>query len=101
MAKPKRKVNPNEVKTRDYFLVAIILGATKSGVHKDKRKAANKKACRLPSLNGYIQFAESSYWTDRFEPLPGQRLETKCGHNNPRSCLFYAMDKCRGCTSNN
>lgn len=31
---------------RDYLMVALINGATKSGVHKDRKKEKNKKACR-------------------------------------------------------
>ena len=41
-------VRPNLVRTRDYALVALIKGATKAGVHIDRRKAASKKACRRP-----------------------------------------------------
>lgn len=33
-------------KVRDYFMVEIIKGATKAGVHKDKKRAADKKRCR-------------------------------------------------------
>lgn len=36
----------NEIRTRDYLLVKIICGATKSGVHKDRKKDENRKACR-------------------------------------------------------
>ena len=35
-----------QIKTRDYFMLQIINGATKAGVHKDKRKEKNKKECR-------------------------------------------------------
>ena len=34
------------IKTRDYLLVGIILGKTKGGAHTDRRKEANRKACR-------------------------------------------------------
>lgn len=33
-------------KTRDYLIVALIKGATKSGVHVDQKKKANKYNCR-------------------------------------------------------
>jgi len=42
------KVNPNEIKTRDHLMVELINGATKAGVHKDKRREKNKKTCREP-----------------------------------------------------
>ena len=37
---------PGWTPIRDPLIVALILGATKSGVHKDRKKEANKKACR-------------------------------------------------------
>jgi hypothetical protein len=40
------KLDPNAVKTRDYFMLALIQGATKAGVQKDRRKEADRKACR-------------------------------------------------------
>jgi hypothetical protein len=39
----KKNSNP---KTRDYFMVAIINGVTKSAVHVDRKKKANKLAAR-------------------------------------------------------
>lgn len=36
----------NSIKTRDYFMLLIINGATKSGTHKDKKREQNKKKCR-------------------------------------------------------
>jgi hypothetical protein len=36
-----------KIKTRDYLMVRLIQGATKSAVHTDRRKAANKRACRV------------------------------------------------------
>lgn len=39
-------VRPNQFRTRDYALLALIKGATKAGIHLDQRKAASKKACR-------------------------------------------------------
>lgn len=47
MKTPKNlKINPNEIKTRDRLMVALIQGVTKSGVFKDRRKEANRRACR-------------------------------------------------------
>lgn len=40
--RPKKRV----VKTRDYLVVALIKGATKAGVHTDRKKKANKAECR-------------------------------------------------------
>lgn len=31
---------------RDYNMVSIINGATKAGVHKDRKKEQSRKACR-------------------------------------------------------
>lgn len=36
----------NALPVRDYALVRLILGATKAGVHVDKKKARAKRACR-------------------------------------------------------
>jgi hypothetical protein len=44
--KTNRKINPNTLKTRDYNALALILGATKSGVHVDQKKKRNLRACR-------------------------------------------------------
>ena len=33
-------------KVRDYFMVAIIKGATKAAVHVDRKKKSNKRKCR-------------------------------------------------------
>lgn len=44
MKKNKNKKKP--IKTRDYNMVNIINGATKAGVHKDRKKEANKYAAR-------------------------------------------------------
>lgn len=45
-SRPPNRIDPNEVKTRDHLLVALITGATKAGVQKDRRKEANRTACR-------------------------------------------------------
>lgn len=42
MLKKKRIV------TRDWSMVRIIQGATKSGIHKDRKKDACRRACRVP-----------------------------------------------------
>lgn len=38
-----KKKRPNG---RDYLLLKLIAGATKAGVHVDRRKKANRNACR-------------------------------------------------------
>lgn len=40
------KINPNKIKTRDFNMVRLINGSTKSYIKKDRRKELNKKACR-------------------------------------------------------
>lgn len=44
--KAKKKIDPNEIKTRDPLMVSIINGATKGGIQKDKKKEDDKKKCR-------------------------------------------------------
>lgn len=34
---------------RDYLKIKIIAGVTKAGTHKDKRKEADRKACKSKS----------------------------------------------------
>lgn len=46
MATKAAKINVNQIKTRDYAMVALINGATKSGAHIDRKKQASRKACR-------------------------------------------------------
>lgn len=49
MAKKKNVVDtidPNTIRVRDSLMVELINGATKSGVHTDKRKESNKYSCR-------------------------------------------------------
>lgn len=41
-----QSINPNELKTRDYNMISIINGATKSAVHIDRKKKLNKENCR-------------------------------------------------------
>ena len=40
------KLDPNKLKTRDTLLVALIKGATKAGVRKDRKKEQARRACR-------------------------------------------------------
>lgn len=47
-SKPNPKIDPNTIKTRDWLLVEVIKGATKAGVHKDKKKENSKKRSRKP-----------------------------------------------------
>ena len=42
----KKKKETPKYNGRDFLIVEIIKGATKSGVHKDRRKEENKKRCR-------------------------------------------------------
>jgi hypothetical protein len=39
-------IDPNLLDTRDPLMVHIINGVTKAGIHKDRKKEANRKACR-------------------------------------------------------
>lgn len=34
------------IKTRDYYMLMIINGVTKAGVHQDKKKEKKRKECR-------------------------------------------------------
>jgi hypothetical protein len=45
-AKKPDRINPNELKGRDPAQLAIIGGATKAGVHKDRKKEADKYKAR-------------------------------------------------------
>lgn len=38
------------IRTRDYNMVNIITGATKAGVHADRKKRANADACRQSKI---------------------------------------------------
>lgn len=40
------KIDPNEIKTRDPYILMIISGATKASTHKDMKKENNKYECR-------------------------------------------------------
>ena len=42
----KAKIDPNKLKTRDYFMLKVISGVTKAGTFKDRKKQKNKMACR-------------------------------------------------------
>lgn len=41
-----KTIDPNLLKTRDQLMVRLIQGATKSGVQKDRKKEASRRACR-------------------------------------------------------
>jgi len=43
---PKIKINPNSLKSRDLLMLQLILGVTKSGIQRDKRKEENKRRSR-------------------------------------------------------
>ncbi len=38
------------VKTRDYNMVNVIKGATKAGIHVDRKKRANADSCRQSKI---------------------------------------------------
>jgi hypothetical protein len=42
----KTKINPNEIRTRDYLMLELIRGATKAGVQVDRKKEQSKHRCR-------------------------------------------------------
>jgi hypothetical protein len=44
--KVPKSINPNELKIRDPAQLAIIQGQVKAGVHKDKKKEADKYKAR-------------------------------------------------------
>ena len=44
----KTTIDPNKLKTRDHLMLKVISGVTKAGVQADRRKEADKKACRKP-----------------------------------------------------
>jgi hypothetical protein len=44
--KKVKHIDPNKIKTRDWYMVLIINGATKGGVIPDRRKDRNKYSCR-------------------------------------------------------
>ena len=46
-----KHIDPNDIKTRDWYMVQIINGATKAGVIPDRRKDRDKYRCRN-SRNG-------------------------------------------------
>lgn len=47
----KKKVQKKKLlKTRDHLMVKVINGATKAGVHTDRKKQADKYACRGTKL---------------------------------------------------
>ena len=39
-------IDPNEIRTRDELIMQLINGATKSGIHCDRKKHNNKNECR-------------------------------------------------------
>lgn len=42
----KLTIDPNKIKTRDPAQLHIIKGFTKAGIHIDRKKEVNKRACR-------------------------------------------------------
>jgi hypothetical protein len=43
---PAKAFLPGWIPVRDPLIVALINGATKGGIQKDRKKEANRKACR-------------------------------------------------------
>ena len=41
-----KTIKGRDIKTRDWALVRLLQGATKSGAHKDHKKHENRNACR-------------------------------------------------------
>jgi hypothetical protein len=39
-------IDPNQIPVRDELMVELICGATKSGIHVDRKKRANRDTCR-------------------------------------------------------
>ena len=39
-------INPNDIPSRDYLMMAIINGITKASTHRDRRKDRAKYRCR-------------------------------------------------------
>jgi hypothetical protein len=39
-------IDPNQIATRDWLIVELIMGVTKAGTFTDKRKETNRKHCR-------------------------------------------------------
>ena len=39
-------INPNDIKSRDPFMLLVIGGATKANIEVDRKKENNKKNCR-------------------------------------------------------
>ncbi len=58
------------VKTRDYNMVNVIKGATKAGIHVDRKKRANTKECRrnvrLTLENEPARIERDEIWDDGF-----------------------------------
>lgn len=40
------RIDPNQIRTRDEAMVRLINGATKAGVHVDRKKEENRRRCR-------------------------------------------------------
>lgn len=46
-------IDPNEIRVRDELLMRLINGATKSGVHCDRKKHNSKNECRKWKQRNY------------------------------------------------
>lgn len=66
----------SRIKTRDYSMLQIILGATKAGVHRDNRKHAAANACR--GKEKMIAARKTTHWDLQTEwTREGQHGETE------------------------
>lgn len=41
------KIDPNDIKVRDPFMLLVINGATKANIEVDQKKENSKKKCRV------------------------------------------------------
>lgn len=82
------------VKTRDYSMLQIILGATKAGIHRDNRKHASATACRgsnKPMIAQKKKISRSFDWTR--PALHGDELFEICVDDNNNVVEVYLIDE--------
>ena len=82
------------VKTRDYSMLQIIMGATKAGIHRDNRKHASATACRgtnKPMIAQKKKIVHSFDWTR--PALHGDELFEVCVDNDNKIVEVYLIDE--------
>ena len=47
----QESIDPNQIKVRDYLILQLLLGATKAGVQRDRRKHNSKYRCSKSKAN--------------------------------------------------